>query len=73
MITATEPTIPDMLDTLNGYEGDDIWNDLIYRWTRLIDWPETHRVDRANRSDRFVTKSGVHFHYREDVGSWRAI
>lgn len=63
----TKP-IADVLGKLNGYDGDNIWQDLILRDIDGYDEAATEALDPHGYSDRFVA-AGATYRLGAD-GSW---
>lgn len=60
-------TTTDIVEALNAYRGDNIWEDLIYTFS--YDEAATVAIDPRALSDRFVA-DGVT--YRNEQGTWQA-
>lgn len=67
--TPTNAEIAAILDRLNNYTGDNVWQDVISMVDGYDD-EATDRIDRG-RSDRFVA-AGVEYAFNERAGTWEA-
>lgn len=56
---------------LNDYDGDNIWEDIIYGLS-AFDGAATGQLDDRGRSDRFVA-AGIEYRYNEPSHEWLAI
>lgn len=56
-----------VLDALNDYEGENLWEDVIY--TLDYDEAATNAVDSGDGRD--VVIGGVHYHYDQTVSEWK--
>jgi len=62
----------DILSELNAYEGDNIWQDVIYG---VIDMDATEARWTDANSDDFIGTDGRHYNYAPAtfVGPWRVV
>lgn len=59
-------TTDQILEQLNNYDGDNIWEDIIYNYA---DETATDAID-IGASDRFVTDGGAVIAYDQQAGMW---
>lgn len=61
-------TTQEILDQLNGYTGDNIWEDVIQGLD--LDGPAIAAADPSYASDVVVLKDGTRIEYEESAKSW---
>lgn len=68
MDTTAEQTV---IDTLNAYEGDNIWQDVVLNIPGY-DEDATEAIDPSGASDRFVA-GGVTYRHEASRGAWDVV
>jgi len=63
-------TRSELLEALNGYKGEDIWNDVIYP-SGLLDRDATEAADPNYMNDTIILVDGTRIDFDYQAGAWK--